>query len=84
MDFKTFFFAMPIADRDAFAERANTSRGLLTQVAYRNKQIELGLADVIVALTHGEVPLVGLPLTENALRQHSIRQGASAPVEQGG
>ena len=89
MDFKLFFFGLPVADRDVFAVRAGTSRGLLTQVAYRNKQVELGLADVIVTLAGGDVSLDDLPLTENATRQRAIRKGGpvadrSATAEQGG
>lgn len=75
MDFHAFYFGMPVAERETFAQRANTSRGLLTQVAYRNKQIELGLGDVIVALAGGSVSLDDLPLTENAARQRAIRTG---------
>jgi hypothetical protein len=82
MDFKTYFFGLPVAERDSFAQRAHTSRGLLNQVAYRNKSIELGFADVICALSEGKVPLDELPLTENAQRQRSIRDGtAPAAVE---
>ena len=77
MDFKTYFFGLLVADRESFAQRANTSRGLLNQVAYRNKSIELGFADVICALSEGQVTLDELPLTENAQRQRAIREGAA-------
>jgi hypothetical protein len=82
MDFKAFFFGLPVAEREAFAQRAHTSRGLLNQVAYRNKQIELGFADVLVTLAGGAVTLDDLPLTENAQRQRLIRDGRSPAIEQ--
>lgn len=82
MDFKAFFFDLTIAERDAFAERAHSSRGMLTQIAYRNKPIELGFADVLCALSDGKVKLDELLLTENAERQRAIREGrAPKPVE---
>jgi hypothetical protein len=74
MDFKTFFFNKTVAERDEFAALAGTSRGLLTQVAYGNKRVELGFADVIVALSGGSVELDGIALTDNATRQRQIRQ----------
>lgn len=78
MDFKAFYFGMPVAERETFAQRAGTSRGLLTQVAYGHKQIELGFGDVIVTLSEGKVSLDELPLTENASRQRAIRAGITA------
>ncbi|CAB4126103.1 hypothetical protein UFOVP73_28 [uncultured Caudovirales phage] len=75
MDFKTFFFGMSTPERDAFAQSAGTSRGVLTQVAYGNKSIELGFADVICALSGQSVGLEVLPLTANAKRQLAIRRG---------
>lgn len=73
--FKAFFFDMSVAERETFAERAHSSRGLLTQVAYANKRIELGFADVLIALAGGAFNLDSLPLTENAQRQRAIREG---------
>lgn len=73
MDFKTFYFAKSVQGRDEFASLAGTSRGLLTQVAYGNKGVELGFADVIVALSDGAVDLDGISLTENAKRQRALR-----------
>lgn len=77
MDFKPFFFGMQPAERETFAALAGTSVGMLTQVAYGNKSIELGFADVICALSKGSVQLADLPLTENAQRQNAIRAGAT-------
>lgn len=74
MDFKSFFFSLSVAERDQFAARVHSSRGTLTQVAYRNKPIELGFADVICAQSGGKVNLDGLPLTENARRQRLLRE----------
>lgn len=73
MDFKPFFFGMQPADREKFAADAGTSVGMLTQIAYGNKNVELGFADVICALSKGAVSLDDLPLTDNAKRQHVIR-----------
>jgi hypothetical protein len=73
MDFRTFFFGMPVSAREEFAAKAGTSRGLLTQVAYGNKAVELGFADVIVALSDGAVELEGIELTDNAKRQRELR-----------
>lgn len=83
MDFHPFFFGLTVPERDTFAAKAGTSRGLLTQVAYRNKAVELGLADAIVAIAGGAVSIDDLPLTENASRQRGIREG-TATAEQGG
>lgn len=74
MDFKTFFFAQPVAARDEFAAKAGSSRGLLTQVAYGHKRVELGFADVIVALSGRSVDLDGIALTDNARRQRVLRE----------
>lgn len=76
MDFKTYFFGLPVAEREAFAAKAHSSRGFLNQVAYRNKAIELGFADAICALSGGQVGLDDLLLTENAQRQRAIREAA--------
>lgn len=73
MDFKTYFFGLSVPERAAFAERAGTSRGYLNQVAYGNKLIELGFADVLCALSNHAVDLDAMPLTENAQRQRVIR-----------
>jgi hypothetical protein len=78
MDFKRFFMALAPDERSAFAVRANTSVGYLTQVAYGNKRLELGFADVLSSLSGGLVQLNELPLTENAARQHAIRCERSA------
>lgn len=73
MDFKTFFFGMPIPARDEFAARAGTSRPYLYKIAYRRRNVELGTADVLVALAEGAIDLDDLPLTEAAKRQRVIR-----------
>ncbi len=74
--FYDYFFGMAVPDRDALAARAGTTRGVLTQVAYGHKQIELGFADALVAVCAGKVVLDWLPLTDNAKRQRSIRESA--------
>lgn len=37
MDFKTYFMALPINEREKFAKRCGTSRAHLTNVAYGKK-----------------------------------------------
>lgn len=59
-------------DRELFAAATGTSTGMLTQVAYGHKQIELGFADVLVAKGNG-YGLDALPLTDRAKDQNRIR-----------
>jgi hypothetical protein len=75
MSFRDFFFGLTVAERDKFAARCISTRGMLTQVAYGNKLIELGFADVLVKIGAGAFTLDHLPLTENAQRQRRIREG---------
>ncbi len=75
MRFRAFFREMPPLDRAEFAARAGSTVGYLDQVAYGNKQIELGLADVLVALSGGELTLDDVPLTDRAKRQRAVRSG---------
>jgi hypothetical protein len=83
MDFKTFFLGMTVPQRDAFATKVMSTRGMLTQVAYGNKPVELGFADVICAVSGYAVSLDGLPLTENARRQRAVREILPAPASAG-
>lgn len=78
MDFKTFFTQLPVPARDEFAERAGTTRGLCNQIAYAGKSIELGLADVFVALSGGSLTLDDLPLTDRAKQQRQVREATRA------
>lgn len=76
--FKSFLFGLSVAQREAFAAEADSSRLYLQQVAYRNKEIELGLADAIVALAGrlgAQIALDDLPLTEKARHQRKVREG---------
>lgn len=75
MDFKTYYTSLPVAERESFALRAGTTRGACNQVAYANREIELGQADVFVALADGQLTLDELNLTERAKRQRLIREG---------
>lgn len=75
MSFRTYFLALDADQRKAYAERAGSSVGYLTQVAYGNKQVELGFADVLVAVADGALGLPDLPLTDRAATQHAIRSG---------
>lgn len=78
MSFRTFFLELDEAARKRFAERAGSSAGYLALVAYGHKRVELGMADVLVALGEGKFSLGDLPLTERAKAQHAIR---NAPQE---
>jgi hypothetical protein len=73
MDLKTFLKQLPIHLRKDFAARAHTSDAMLSKVANGHKQIELGFADVIVALSGGVVTLGELPLTDRARFQRDTR-----------
>lgn len=73
MDFRTFYTSLPVAERESFAIRANTTRGYCNQVAYGAKEIELGMADVFVALADGALTHDDLPLTARARKQRAIR-----------
>ncbi|HAX23080.1 MAG TPA: hypothetical protein DCY64_22690 [Hydrogenophaga sp.] len=83
MDFKTYFTGLPIAERESFAQQAGTSRGYCNQVAYANKQIELGMADVFVAVSGGILDLDNLPLTDRAAAQRIIRERVAEPAPAG-
>lgn len=80
MDFKTYFTGLPVAERESFAQQAGTSRGYCNQVAYAGKQIELGMADVFVALSNGHLTLDDMPLTERAAAQRLTRERGSEPM----
>jgi hypothetical protein len=76
--FKSFYTSMPAAERDAFAVKAATTRGLCNQIAFAGKKVELGMADVFVTLSGGRISLDGIPLTDRAKAQRAIREGAPA------
>lgn len=82
MTFKAFFFDLTVPEREDFADKAGSTRGLLTQVAYGNKRVELGFADVLVKLSRGKLTLDDVPLTENAARQRAIREGKRTPARE--
>lgn len=78
MSFRTYFFGLDHEARSAYAERTGSTVGYLSQVAYGNKDVELGMADVLVAVAGGALALSDLPLTERAKRQHVIRTSKHA------
>jgi hypothetical protein len=78
MDFKTYFFGLSVQEREVFAGRVGSTRGTLTQVAYGNKEVDLGFADVICAQSRGEVSLDDLPLTDRARMQRKLRHQCAA------
>lgn len=62
------------ADRELYAIKAGTTVATLNQVAYGYKAVELGFADVLVAVApRGKLSLDDIPLTERAQRQQAIR-----------
>jgi hypothetical protein len=81
MSFRDYFLGLDSDQRAAYAERSGSTVGYLLQIAYGNKQVELGLADVLVAQAGGHLDLNGLPLTERALDQHLRRQRAKPAPE---
>lgn len=77
MSFRRYLLGLTLDKRRDVAARVGSSLGYLQQVAYGNKQIELGLADALVAVCDGHVALDDLPLTERARLQHAVRSGAA-------
>lgn len=73
MDFKTYYLSLSKQERSNFSEKVGTTLGYCHQLAYGDKQIELGLADVIVAVSNGALELSDLPLTARAEFQSKAR-----------
>lgn len=78
MDFKTYYLRLTPAEREDFAQKAGTTTGYCNQLAYAHKQMELGMADVFVAVSGGALTLEALPLTERAERQMVLRAPTKA------
>lgn len=77
--FKSFLMGMSTEEREQYATRAGTSTGQLNQIVYAGREIELGLADVLVALAPaGSLSLDDLPLTDRAQKQRAIREAAGS------
>lgn len=74
MDFKTYYLSLSQDERKTFAEKVGTSLGYCHQLAYGDKQIELGLADAIVANSGKSLALEDLPLTDRAKFQNEARK----------
>jgi hypothetical protein len=81
MKFKTHYLDLSVNERESLALQAGTTRGTLNQVVYGGKEIELGLADCLVALCPG-IGLSDLPLTARAKQQHAVRNGAEKSASQ--
>jgi hypothetical protein len=77
---RDYFFGLPKADRSRYADRAGTTVGVVTQLAYGHKKAELGLADCLVAAAAGAVNLDGIPMTDRAKRQLAIRATPALPA----
>lgn len=78
MDFKTFYTTKPVNERESFAQQAGTTRGYCNQIAFADKKVELGMADVFVALSDGALTLDGVPLTDRAKAQRAIREAGAS------
>lgn len=74
--FKSFLMGMSTEEREQYATRAGTSTGQLNQIVYAGREIELGFADALVAVSGGILRLDDLPLTERAQKQRAIRESA--------
>ncbi|CAN7593917.1 hypothetical protein LJR039_004336 [Pseudorhodoferax sp. LjRoot39] len=72
---KTRILGMKTEERDELAKGAGTTRGLVNQIAFGGKKVELGLADCFVALLPG-LTLDGIPLTDRARQQAKVRASA--------
>jgi hypothetical protein len=77
MSFKTFFLEKSVAGRETFARKAETTVGYCNQICYGGKHVELGMADVFVALSDGRLTLGDIPLTDRAVRQRQIRESTT-------
>lgn len=85
MDFKTFYRGLTPLQREEFAQKVQTTTGYCHQIAH-GKRLELGLADVIVAVAPafgGAVTLDELNLTDRAAAQHAVRKAAPRPAWNG-
>lgn len=78
MDFKTYYLGLPQLERASFAETVGTTLGYCRQLAYGEKRIELGMADVMVAVSGGVLTLDGLNLTQRAVYQDRVRRACTA------
>ncbi|WP_322470269.1 hypothetical protein SOM08_06085 [Hydrogenophaga sp. SNF1] len=76
MDFKTFYTSKPVNERESFAQQAGTTRGHCNQIAFAGRKVDLGMADVFVALSGGALTIDDIPLTDRANAQRAIREGA--------
>lgn len=74
MSFRKFFLAMKVPERCAYAEACGTQYSLLKSLAYDMKQVDLGLADVLVAVSRGQISLDDVPLSEKAKRHRALRE----------
>lgn len=70
MSFKDHFLSLGVPARDELALKAGTTRGLLNQVVYGGKRIELGLGLCLSKLCN--LPVEEMPLTDRARKQHKF------------
>lgn len=73
MEFKPFWKGLDADGKEAFAQSIGSTVGTCHQIAYGEKRIELGLADVMVAQGGGKLTLAELPLTDRAVFQNKAR-----------
>lgn len=71
--FAVLFYRLAPSEREALADKLGTSVAYLRHIAYRRKQISLGLADALVAALGNGLVVEDLPLAPDARRHHEIR-----------
>lgn len=74
MSFKNFFLAMRVPERCAYAATCSTTYNYLKMVAYGGKTVDLGMADVLVAVAKGKISLDDIPLSDKAKRFRALRE----------
>jgi hypothetical protein len=73
--FRAYWQRLTSAERVSFASAIGSTPGYCHQIAYGSKEIELGLADAMVANSGGGLSLEALPLTQRAEFQSRARLG---------
>lgn len=72
--FKTFFLALSADERERFARDAGTTVGYCNKLIYGGARVELGLADLLVAASHGDLVHADVPMTDRATEQIRRRE----------
>lgn len=81
MDFITYWKSLDAEAKRLFAEKAQTTVGYCNQLAYTERKIDLGLADVFVIASKGVLRHEELPLGDRAKAQHALRKAAKRSLK---